>query len=49
MEEYLKVNEVINWQHPKISDRAQQIASKDETPTAIVIKLCKHKTVGIIC
>ncbi|WP_333196517.1 transglutaminase family protein [Microcoleus sp. S28C3] len=39
MEEYLKVSEVINWQHPEIMECAKQIASEYETPTAIA-KAC---------
>lgn len=35
MEEYLKVSEVIDWQHPEIMERAKQIASGFETPMAI--------------
>jgi hypothetical protein len=35
MEEYLKVNEVIDWKHPDIMERAKQIASEFETPMAI--------------
>ncbi|WP_293205850.1 MULTISPECIES: transglutaminase family protein [unclassified Microcoleus] len=39
MEEYLKVSEFIDWQHPKIMECAKQIASGHETPTAIA-KAC---------
>ncbi len=39
MEEYLKVTEVIEWQHPKIMDCAKQIASGCQTPTEIA-KAC---------
>ena len=39
MEEYLKVSEIINWKHPDITERAKQIASGCETPTAIA-KAC---------
>ncbi|WP_333416480.1 transglutaminase family protein [Microcoleus sp. MOSTC5] len=39
MEEYLKVSEVIDWQHPEIMEFAKQIASGYETPTAIA-KAC---------
>lgn len=39
MEEYLKVSEVIDWQHPNIMERAKQIASGFETPLAIA-KAC---------
>jgi transglutaminase-like putative cysteine protease len=35
MEEYLKVSEVTDWQHPEIMERAKQIASGFETPMAI--------------
>jgi transglutaminase-like putative cysteine protease len=39
MEEYLKVSEFIDWQHPEIMKRAKQIALGLETPTAIA-KAC---------
>jgi transglutaminase-like putative cysteine protease len=39
MEEYLKASEVIDWQHPEVIDRAQQIAVGIETPEAIA-KAC---------
>ncbi|MEG4394529.1 transglutaminase family protein [Microcoleus sp. BROC3] len=39
MEEYLKVSEVIDWQHHEIRKCAKQIASGYETPTAIA-KAC---------
>ena len=39
MEEYLKVSEFIDWQHPEIMECAKQIASGHETPTAIA-KAC---------
>ncbi len=35
MEEYLKVSEVIDWQHPEIMQRAKQIALRFKTPMAI--------------
>jgi transglutaminase-like putative cysteine protease len=35
MEEYLKVSEVIDWQHPEIMARAKQIALGHETSTTI--------------
>jgi transglutaminase-like putative cysteine protease len=35
MEQYLKVSEVIDWQHPKIMERAAKIALGNETPIAI--------------
>lgn len=35
MEEYLKVSEVINWQHPEVMERAKQIALEFETPVVI--------------
>jgi transglutaminase-like putative cysteine protease len=35
MEEYLKVSEIINWQHPGIMVCAKQIAFRYETPTAV--------------
>ena len=39
MQEYLKVSEVIDWQHPKILEYAKQIALGHETATAIA-KAC---------
>lgn len=39
MEEYLKVSEVIDWQHPETIELAKQIASGRETSTAIA-KAC---------
>jgi transglutaminase-like putative cysteine protease len=39
MEEYLKATEVIDWQHPEVIDRAQQIASGLESAEAIA-KAC---------
>jgi transglutaminase-like putative cysteine protease len=39
MKDYLKVSEVIDWKHPDILKRAQQIASRFETPMAIA-KAC---------
>jgi transglutaminase-like putative cysteine protease len=35
MEEYLKVTDVIDWQHPQIIELSQQIASGHQTSTAI--------------
>jgi transglutaminase-like putative cysteine protease len=35
MKQYLKVSEVIDWQHPEIMKRAEQIALGNETPIAI--------------
>jgi transglutaminase-like putative cysteine protease len=35
MEKYLKVSEVIDWQHPEIMERAKQVALGFETPMAI--------------
>jgi transglutaminase-like putative cysteine protease len=35
MEKYLKVSEIIDWQHPEIMERAKQIAHAFETPMAI--------------
>ena len=35
MEEYLKVSEVINWQHPEIIERAEKIALECKTQIAI--------------
>jgi transglutaminase-like putative cysteine protease len=34
MEKYLKVSEIIDWQHPDIMELAKRIASRFETPTA---------------
>jgi transglutaminase-like putative cysteine protease len=39
MEKYLKVSEIIDWQHPEIMERAQKIASGFENSTAIA-KAC---------
>jgi transglutaminase-like putative cysteine protease len=39
MKEYLKVSEVIDWKHPAIMERAEEIASGLETPRAIA-KAC---------
>jgi transglutaminase-like putative cysteine protease len=35
MEQYLKASEVIDWQHPKVMERAEEIALGCETPMAI--------------
>ncbi|MCU0549587.1 MAG: transglutaminase family protein [Leptolyngbya sp. Prado105] len=35
MKEYLKVSEVIDWQHSEVMERAKQIAVEFETPMAI--------------
>jgi transglutaminase-like putative cysteine protease len=35
MEQYLKVSEVIDWQHPEIMKRAEKIALENESPMAI--------------
>lgn len=35
MKEYLQVSEIVNWQHPKILELAQQIASTHQTSMAI--------------
>jgi transglutaminase-like putative cysteine protease len=48
MEEYLKVSEVIDWQHPEIMERAKQIASEYETPMAIA-KACFEWVRDEIC
>jgi hypothetical protein len=32
MEQYLKVSEVIDWQHPKIMGRDEKIAFGNDTP-----------------
>ena len=39
MEDYLKVSEVIDWQHPEIMKRAEKIAVGNETPISIA-KAC---------
>lgn len=39
MDRYLKVSEVIDWQHPKIMERAKQISSECET-TIEIAKAC---------
>jgi transglutaminase-like putative cysteine protease len=39
MEEYLKVSEVIDWQHPTIMEQAQQISGECGTPSSIA-KAC---------
>jgi transglutaminase-like putative cysteine protease len=39
MEEYLKVSEVIDWQHPTIMEQAQQISGECDTPSSIA-KAC---------
>ena len=39
MEDYLKVSEVIDWQHPEIMKRAEKIAMGNETPISIA-KAC---------
>jgi transglutaminase-like putative cysteine protease len=48
MKEYLKVSEVIDWKHPDILERAKQIASGLETPTAIA-KACFEWVRDEIC
>lgn len=48
MEEYLKVSEVIDWQHPEIMERAKQFASECETPMAIA-KACFEWVRDEIC
>jgi transglutaminase-like putative cysteine protease len=48
MEEYLQVSEVIDWQHPKVMERAKQIALKHQTPTAIA-KACFEWVRDEIC
>ena len=51
MEQYLKVSEVIDWQHPKIMECAKQIASGYETPTAIAkacFEWCEMKFVTVM-
>ena len=39
MKEYLKVSQIIDWQHPKILELANQIAVEKEAPAAIA-KAC---------
>ena len=48
MEEYLRVSEVINWQHPEIIKLAKQIASGHETSIAIA-KVCFEWVRDEIC
>jgi len=48
MEEYLRVSEVIDWQHPKVTERARQIALACETPTEIA-KACFEWVRDEIC
>ncbi|WP_414552525.1 transglutaminase-like domain-containing protein [Anabaena sp. CCY 0017] len=48
MEEYLKVSEVIDWQHPKIMERAKQISLGCPTPMAIA-KACFEWVRDEIC
>jgi transglutaminase-like putative cysteine protease len=48
MEKYLKVSEVIDWQHPEIMERAKQIALKCETSMAIA-KACFEWVRDEIC
>lgn len=48
MEKYLKVSEVIDWQHPNIMERAKQIASGFDTPVAIA-KACFEWVRDEIC
>ncbi len=48
MEEYLKVSEVIDWQHPAVMERAKQIALGFETPMAIA-KACFEWVRDEIC
>ena len=48
MEEYLRVSEVINWQHPEIIELAKQIASGHETSIAIA-KVCFEWVRDEIC
>jgi transglutaminase-like putative cysteine protease len=48
MEKYLKVSDIIDWKHPDIMERAKQIASGLETPTAIA-KACFEWVRDEIC
>ncbi|MBW4516097.1 MAG: transglutaminase family protein [Timaviella obliquedivisa GSE-PSE-MK23-08B] len=48
MEEYLKVSKVIDWRHPKIMERAKQIALGFETSIAIA-QACFEWTRDEIC
>ncbi|NJR52789.1 MAG: transglutaminase family protein [Leptolyngbyaceae cyanobacterium CSU_1_3] len=48
MEEFLGASEVINWQHPKILERAKQIASRHGTLTTIA-KACFEWVRDEIC
>ena len=48
MKEYLKVSEIIDWQHPNIMELAKQIALELETPEAIA-KACFEWVRDEIC
>lgn len=48
MEEYLRATEVIDWQNPKIMERAQQIALEHKTPVSIA-KACFEWVRDEIC
>ena len=48
MEEYLRVSEVIDWQHPQIIELAKQIASGHKTSTTIA-KVCFEWVRDEIC
>jgi transglutaminase-like putative cysteine protease len=48
MKEYLRVSEVIDWQHPEITELAKQIASGHETVTGIA-KACFEWVRDDIC
>lgn len=48
MQQYLKVSETIDWQHPEIMERSKQIALGHETPRAIA-KACFEWVRDEIC
>jgi hypothetical protein len=48
MEEYLKVSEVIDWQHPTIMEQAKQISWECDTPRSIA-KACFEWVRDEIC
>jgi transglutaminase-like putative cysteine protease len=48
MKEYLKVSEVIDWQHPTIMEQAQQISEECDTPSSIA-KACFEWVRDEIC
>jgi transglutaminase-like putative cysteine protease len=60
MEQYLKVSEVIDWQHPEIIECAEKIAVRNQTPFAIanacfewvrdeIFHSCDHRMNPVTC